>query len=377
MGTEYLHLKGTSTSSEEMVINLGPQHPSTHGVLRIILKVDGEVITHAELDVGYLHRGTEKLAENRTYPQMLVISDRWDYLSAMSNNLVWSLAVEKLMQIEIPPQSSLLRILMVELNRIASHLVFFGTYGIDIGAFTPFLLAFQDREYILDLFEQVCGARITYNYIRIGGVSHPLPKNWKNQCLNLLDVLQKRFDEYDVLLSQNPIFLARTKSVGVIRVSDAISYGWTGPNLRSTGKKKDVRKMRPYCGYDKFDFSIPVGENGDCYDRYHVRIQEMRQSIHIIKQVLNQIEDEAEYMAKVPRLIRPPKGQVYTSIESPRGELGIFLISDGKNKPYRVHVRPPSFINLAITQDVFVGMKLSDLIAVLGSVDIVLGEVDR
>ena len=377
MGTEYLQLKDHKTSNEEMVINLGPQHPSTHGVLRVILKVDGEVITYAELDVGYLHRGTEKLAENRTYPQMLVISDRWDYLSAMSNNLVWSLAVERLMQINIPERASMLRILMVELNRIASHLVFFGTYGIDIGAFTPFLLAFQDRENILDLFEQVCGARITYNYIRIGGVSHDLPKNWKRQCLNLLDMLQKRFDEYDVLLTQNPIFMGRTKGVGVISSQDAISYGWTGPNLRSTGEKKDVRKLHPYCGYQTLDFSIPVGTNGDCYDRYCVRIQEMRQSIHIIKQVLDRIEDEGEHIGKVSRLIRPPKGQVYTFIESPRGELGIFLVSDGKNKPYRVHVRPPSFINLAITQDVFVGMKLADLIAMLGSIDIVLGEVDR
>ncbi len=376
MTTEIIRLPGQDLSSEEMILNLGPQHPSTHGVLRVVLRMDGEVITGSEPDIGYLHRGTEKLSENRTYPQMLVISDRWDYLSAMSNNLVWCLAVEKLMQLEVPQRGQTLRIIMVELNRIASHLVFFGTYGIDIGAYTPFLYAFREREKILDLFEEVSGARLTYNYIRIGGVMADLPQDWVGKCRSFLEWIKPRFVEYDILLTENPIFKDRTVGVGILTKEKALSYGVTGPNLRGSGVSFDMRKDEPYSGYDKFQFEVPVGKNGDCWDRYWVRIQEMKESVKIIEQALDHLP-EGECNAKVPRLIRPPKGEAYAHLEAPRGMLGIYLISDGTEKPYRVHVRPPSFINLAILQEILVGMKVADVIAILGSIDIVLGEVDR
>lgn len=376
MTTEVIRIPGKDLKTEEMILNLGPQHPSTHGVLRVILKMDGEVITAAQPDVGYLHRGTEKLAENRTYPQMLVISDRWDYLAAMSNNLVWCLAVEKLMQIEVLPRADFLRVIMVELNRIASHLVFFGTYGIDIGAYTPFLYAFREREKILDLFEEVSGARMTYNYIRIGGVMADLPQDWVGKCRSFLEWLKPRFNEYEVLLTENPIFQDRTKGIGILTKERAIAYGVSGPNLRGSGVKFDLRKDEPYCHYEKFDFDVPVGKNGDCWDRYWVRIQEMKESVKIVEQALDHLP-EGESNAKVPRIIRPPIGESYAQIEAPRGMLGIYLVSDGGDKPYRVHVRAPSFINLTILQEILVGMKVADVVAILGSIDIVLGEVDR
>ncbi|MBI1979852.1 MAG: NADH-quinone oxidoreductase subunit D [Elusimicrobia bacterium] len=376
MTTEIVRLPGKDLSTEEMILNLGPQHPSTHGVLRVILSLDGEVITRAEPDVGYLHRGTEKLAENRTYPQMLVISDRWDYLSAMSNNLVWCLAVENLMQIQVPDRAHYLRVIMVELNRIASHLVFFGTYGIDIGAYTPFLYAFREREKILDLFEEVSGARMTYNYIRIGGVMADLPSDWIAKCLSFLEWLKPRFQEYDTLLTENPIFKDRTQGIGILDKEKAISYGITGPNLRGSDMAFDIRKEEPYSCYNKLKFNIPTGKNGDCWDRYWVRVQEMKESVAIIEQAIAGLP-QGDCNAKVPRIIRPPVGESYAQIEAPRGALGIYLVSDGADKPYRVHVRPPSFINLAVLQDILVGMKVADVIAILGSVDIVLGEVDR
>jgi len=376
MTTEVLRIPGQNIQTEEMILNLGPQHPSTHGVLRVILKLDGEVITAAEPDVGYLHRGTEKLAENRTYPQMLVISDRWDYLSAMSNNLVWCLAVEKLLQIQPPEKANYLRVIMVELNRIASHLVFFGTYGIDIGAITPFLHAFREREKILDLFEEVSGARMTYNYIRIGGVMADLPADWVAKCRSFLEWITVRFPEYDTLLTGNPIFQDRTKGVGILPKELAISYGVTGPNLRGSGVKFDLRKDEPYCSYEKFKFDIPVGTNGDCWDRYWVRIEEMKESVKIVAQALDGLP-AGEPNAKIPRILRPPKGEAYAQIEAPRGALGIYTLSDANDKPYKVHVRAPSFINLAMLQEILVGQKVADVIAILGSIDIVLGEVDR
>ena len=376
MATELIRMPGAEPKSEEMILNLGPQHPSTHGVLRVIVKLDGEVIKSAQPDVGYLHRGTEKLAENRTYPQMIVISDRWDYLSAMSNNLVWCMAVEKLMGIEVPARAQWLRVIMVELNRIASHLVFYGTYGVDIGAFTPFLYAFREREKIMDLFEEVSGARLTYNYIRFGGVMADLPEDWIGKCRSFLEWMKPRFREYDDLLSNNPIFQDRVKGVGVLPADKAISYGVTGPNLRGSGIPFDLRKAEPYCSYEKFDFEVPVGSNGDCWDRYWVRVREMRESARIVEQALDGLP-AGEFCAKVPRLIRPPAGEAYAQLESPRGALGIYAISDGGEKPYRVHVRAPSFINLTILQEILVGMKVADLIATLGSIDIVLGEVDR
>ena len=376
MATEVIRIPGSDIGSEEMVLNLGPQHPSTHGVLRVLLKLDGEIITSAQPDVGYLHRGTEKLAENRTYPQMLVISDRWDYLSAMSNNLVWCLAVEKMMRIDPPLRAHHLRVVMVELNRIASHLVFFGTYGVDIGAFTPFLYAFREREKVIDLFEAVSGARMTYNYIRVGGVMADLPQGWIDQCRAFLEWMKQRFPEYDTLVTENPIFQDRTKGVGIIPKDKAIAYGITGPNLRGSGVKVDLRKDEPYCNYSQFQFEVPVGKTGDCWDRYWVRIQEMKQSVRIVEQALNSLPD-GECNAKVPRMIRPPVGETYAQLEAPRGWLGIFAVSDGSDKPYRVHVRAPSFINLTILQEILVGQRVSDVVAILGSIDIVLGEVDR
>lgn len=376
MPTEVIRIPGKDLETEELILNLGPQHPSTHGVLRLVLKLDGEVITQAQPEVGYLHRGTEKLAENRTYPQMLVISDRWDYLAAMSNNLVWCLAVEKLMQIEVPLRGQLLRLIMVELNRIASHLVFFGTYGIDIGAYTPFLYAFREREKILDLFEEVCGARMTYNYIRIGGVMADLPETWIGKCRSFLEWIKPRFAEYDALLTENPIFQDRTKGVGILSREQAIAYGITGPNLRGSGVKLDLRRNEPYSSYEKLNFEVPVGQNGDCWDRYWVRICEMKESVKIVEQAL-ELLPPGECNAKVPRLIRPPIGEAYAQIEAPRGVLGIYLVSDGGEKPYRVHVRAPSFINLTILQEILKGVKVADVIAILGSIDIVLGEVDR
>ncbi len=376
MSTEVIRIPGKDLKTEELILNLGPQHPSTHGVLRVLLKLDGEVITDAKPDVGYLHRGTEKLAENRTYPQMLVISDRWDYLAAMSNNLVWCLAVEKLMQLEVPERGKHLRVIMVELNRIASHLVFFGTYGIDIGAYTPFLYAFREREKILDLFEEVCGARMTYNYIRIGGVMADLPQDWIGKCRSFLEWMKPRFTEYDILLTGNPIFQDRTQGVGILTKEKAIAYGITGPNLRGSGFDYDLRKAEPYCGYEKFKFDVPAGKNGDCWDRYWVRIQEMKESVKIIEQALDSLP-EGPTNAKVPRIIRPPVGESFACLEAPRGSLGIYLVSDGSDKPYRVHVRAPSFINLTILQEILIGMKVADVVAILGSIDIVLGEVDR
>ncbi len=376
MATELIRIPGSDFQTEEMILNLGPQHPSTHGVLRVVLKIDGEVITAAQPDVGYLHRGTEKLAENRTYPQMLVISDRWDYLSAMSNNLIWCLAVEKLLQIEVPLRGDYLRVIMVELNRIASHLVFFGTYGIDIGAYTPFLHAFREREKILDLFEEVSGARMTYNYIRIGGVMADLPEDWIGKCRSFLEWIKPRFVEYDILLTENPIFKDRTQNIGIISKEDAISYAITGPNLRGCGISFDLRKDEPYCHYQDFKFDVPTGKQGDCWDRYWVRIQEMKESVKIVEQALDHLPTGVPN-AKVPRIIRPPVGESYAQLEAPRGVLGIYCLSAGEDKPYRVHVRAPSFINLTILQKILVGMKLADVVAILGSIDIVLGEVDR
>ncbi|MBI4056413.1 MAG: NADH-quinone oxidoreductase subunit D [Elusimicrobia bacterium] len=363
--------------TDELFVNLGPQHPSTHGVLRIGLTLHGEVITKAEPDVGYLHRGTEKLSEVRGYHHLVVISDRWDYVSAMPNNLVVCLASEKLMGVQVPERANFLRVVMCELNRIASHLLFFGTYGIDIGAVTPFLYAFREREMILDLFEMVCGARMTYNYIRLGGVMVDLPEGWEKKCREFLDYFKERLKEYDNLLTFNPIFLDRTKEVGIIPRDQAISWGLSGPNLRGSGVLYDARKFEPYCLYDKLQFDVPLGEKGSCWDRYYCRVREMVESVKIVEQCLDRLptgDVTAKGVAKVPK---PLPGEAYAHVEGARGDLGIYMVSDGGASPYRMHVRAPSFINLAILQDILVGSKIADIIAVLGSIDIVLGEVDR
>lgn len=375
--TETLVKPGSELRTDQMFVNLGPQHPSTHGVLRLALTISGEQIIKAEPDVGYLHRGTEKLCEIRNYHHCVVVTDRWDYVSAMPNNLVFCLATEKLLNIQVSERANYLRVLMCELNRISSHLLFFGTYGIDIGAFTPFLHAFREREMVLDLFESACGARMTFNYIRIGGVMADLPAGWTEKCREFINYFKGKLKEYDQLLSFNPIFMDRTKEVGIVPAEQAINWGLSGPNLRGSGVPYDVRKQDPYCVYDKLDFKVCTGEKGSCWDRYYVRVAEMEQSVRLVEQCLDQMP-AGEFMNKsVAKIPTPVPGEAYAHVEGARGDLGIYLVSDGGMAPYRMHVRAPSFISLSILQEILEGMKVADMIAVLGSTDIVLGEVDR
>jgi len=361
---------------EEFYLNMGPQHPSTHGVLHLLLKMDGEVVTDVVVDIGYLHRGMEKLAEKRTYQANIALSDRWDYLSSMNNNFAMCLAVEKLMKLQIPKRADYIRVIMAELNRIASHLVLFGTYGLDMGAWTAILYGFRERERIMDLFESVCGARLTYNYFRVGGVSADLPEGFIEKTREFIKYFRKKLKEYDDLLSNNVIFKDRVKNIGIFSKEDAINYSLSGPNLRGSGIKFDIRKNDTYSVYNEFDFDIPVGSNGDAWDRYYVRMREMYESTKIIEQALDKLP-AGEICAKVPKVIRPPKGEVYVRTEAPRGELGIYLISDGGTSPYRMKIRGPSFVNLQILQKVLKGWKIADVVAILASIDIVLGEVDR
>ncbi|MFN7182002.1 MAG: NADH-quinone oxidoreductase subunit D [Planctomycetota bacterium] len=365
-----------------MYVNMGPQHPSTHGVLRLIIKTDGEVVKEVIPVIGYLHRCAEKIGENLTYVQYVPYTDRMDYLSSMSDNLGFCLAVEKLLGIEIPPRAQFLRIIFAELNRIASHLLAIGTYGIDIGAITPFLYCFREREMILSMFEIASGARLTYNYIRIGGLMREPPKEFYKLLEQFIKIFPQKVDDYDELLSFNQIFLNRTVGIGIMPAKVAIEYGVTGPNLRASGVKLDIRKIEPYCSYDKIEFDVPTGKNGpgiigDSWNRYYVRIVEMRESLNIIKKALEGLPTGDFISPQVKRVIRPPKGEVYFRIENPRGELGFYIISDGTEKAYRVKVRAPSFCNLSVLPEIAKGVLIADLIAILGSIDIVLGEVDR
>lgn len=367
----------TSAPEHGMFISLGPHHPSTHGVLRVAITTDGEIVTAAQPDIGYLHRATEKLAEKRTYPQIIVLTDRLDYLAAMTNNWAYCLAVEKMLNVAIPERADFLRIIVGELQRIASHCVFIGTYGIDIGAFTPFFYSFgREREQILDLFEELCGARLTYNYVRIGGVMADAPDGWLDKVKAFVKDMYAAADEYDKLLTYNPIFVDRTKGIGVLAPDVASAWGITGPNLRASGVASDVRKDDPYGLYPKMNFEIPTGKNGDCWDRYWVRVMEIRQSLKIIEQALAQIQP-GETMGKVAKYFRVPPGEGYGHLEAPRGDLGFYIVSDGSPSPYRFHIRAPSFINLQVLQQLLKGWKVADVIAILGSIDIVLGEVDR
>jgi NADH-quinone oxidoreductase subunit D len=359
-----------------LLLNVGPQHPSTHGVLRVVVKLDGEVITAAEPVIGYLHRGTEKLAEDLNYTQIIPYTDRMDYVSAMTNNYVIVHAVETLMQLEIPERAEYLRVIVMELQRIASHLVWWGTYLLDIGALSPFLYAFKEREIIINLFNELCGARLTYNYMRVGGVKWDAPEGWIEKVRDFIPHMRKQLEVYDNLVSGNEIFLARIKGVGKYDAETAINYGLSGANLRCTGVKWDLRKNQPYSIYDRFEFDVPVGQNGDCYDRYLVRLQEIRESLRILEQAVEQFPSGGEIMGKVPRALRPPEGEVYVRIESPRGEIGCHLISKGKDKPYRLKFRRPSFVNLQILPDLLIGQPIANLITILGGIDIVLGEVD-
>jgi len=375
-----------SVQDDEMVLNMGPQHPATHGVLRIELKTDGEVVKAARPHIGYLHRCFEKHAESVDYPGVIPYTDRMDYVASMGNSLGYALAVEKLMGIEVSPYVQTIRVIMAELQRIASHFVAVGTYGMDIGAFTPFLHLLRDREKILDLFEWTCGARLLYNYNWVGGVSHDLPEGFVKACRQFL----REYDAITVpelmdLLIGNKIFIKRTAEVGVIPVDLAISYDLTGPNLRGSGLARDLRKDHPYCGYERFQFDVPVGKGqfgplGSCFDRNWVRCIEMAESSKIIHQALDALErmEKADVHEKVPKRIKPAKGEVYARSEAARGQLGYYIVADGTAiNPYRVKVKSPCFTAMSIFHVLAKGMYIADIVALIGSLDIVLGEIDR
>lgn len=362
--------------TEEIQISMGPQHPSTHGVLRLELVLDGEIVVDCKPDVGYLHRGIEKLAEMRSYIQFIPLTDRFDYLSSMLNNAVYVQAIEKLGGIEVPERAEYIRIIMMELQRIASHLVFFGTLGLDLGATTPFIYAFREREDILNLFEMVCGARLTYNYFRPGGVSKDLPEGFEAKCREYIKKQRDMLVEYDDLLSGNQIFLIRMRDVGKLSTKEAIDFGVSGPTLRGSGVAYDVRKSDPYSIYDRFDFDVAVRTEGDNLARYEVRLQEIRESLKIIEQALDGLP-EGKLNYKLPPTFKVPAGEVYHHIESSRGDLGVYIVSDGSPKPYRLKWRAPSYITLQAFANMVRGWKVADVVAILGTLDVVLGEIDR
>ena len=368
---------GSLFDTDELVINMGPQHPSTHGVLRVVLRLDGERVIDADVVIGYLHRGVEKLCENRDWAQIVLITDRMDYVAAATNNLGYCETVEKLMGLEVPRRARYIRTVLSELQRLASHLVWLGTHAMDIGAVTVFLYCLRERELILDLFEEYCGARLTYNCMRVGGLPQDLPPGFDKKTRAICDLVDEKVLEYETLLTQNRIWLERTREVGVISGPEATAIGLSGPSLRASGVFRDVRKDEPYAAYDEFEFDIPLGSRGDTYDRYLVRLEEFRQSTRIIRQALDGLP-EGPILGKVPRVLKPPAGETYHAIESPKGELGYFIASDGKAlSPYRFRVRPPSFCNLQALPRLCRGHLVADVVALIGTIDIVLGEVDR
>ncbi|MBN1475876.1 NADH-quinone oxidoreductase subunit D [Candidatus Sumerlaeota bacterium] len=361
----------------EFLINMGPQHPSTHGVLRLVLRMEGEVIRGVWPVIGYLHRNHEKIAESRPYSAFTMFSDRLDYLASMNMNLGYAIAVERLCGFEVPERAEHIRVIMAELNRIASHLVWFGTYGLDLGAWTPMLFGFREREQIIDLFEMACGARLTYSYIIPGGVTEDLPDGFVERARAFLRMMPAKLREYDDLLGDNVIFRRRVEGIAPLDTETAVALGVTGPLLRATGLRWDLRRDAPYSIYDRFDFEIPTGTTGDCMDRYTVRMTEIRESLRIIEQALDALPD-GPIQGKVPRVIRAPKdAEIYDRTESPRGEYGIYIVSDGKPQPWRLKVRAPSFSNLMSVAPTSIGLKIADLVAIVGSIDIVMGEVDR
>jgi NADH-quinone oxidoreductase subunit D len=363
--------------TEPFILNMGPQHPSTHGVFRMKVTLDGEVVVDVEPVIGYLHRGIEKLAEGRTYTQNIPFTDRLDYLASMTNNFAYVLAVEKLAGIKVPERVEYLRIIVAEMMRISSHLMAVGFFLNDLGAMMPpMLYMFREREKLLDLFDMVCGQRLTYNYMRIGGVSQDIPDDFLPALKRFVAEMPGFIDEYDQLLAENEILLVRTKGVGVLPKDLAINIAASGPVLRASGVDWDIRRDDTYSIYDRFDFDIPIGNVGDCYDRYWVRMQEMSQSIRILEQAIAQLP-EGKVCADVPQLLRPPIGEVYGHIEAPKGELGFYLVSDNSISPYRFHIRPPTLINLTALKDMVIGWKVADLIITFGSMDVCLGEIDR
>jgi NADH-quinone oxidoreductase subunit D len=373
---------GRPLRSEEMVINMGPQHPSTHGVLRLELVMDGEIVVDVIPHIGYLHRCFEKHCEHMTsYQQVVPYADRMDYVAAMSNELGYVVAMEKLLKIKVPERVEFIRVIMAEFSRIVSHLIAIGTYGMDIGAFTPFLYCMRDRERVLDIFEETCGARLLYNYMWIGGLSHDVQPNFQEKCLAFVKYFRPKVKELNDLLSYNKIFIERTANVGVLPGDVAVNYGVSGPILRGSGVQWDLRKNDPYSIYGRFDFEIPVGRGikgtvGDCWDRYMVRVHEMEQSTNIIEQAASQLP-AGNVQETIPKRIRPEAGEVYVRTETPKGDLGYYIVSDGSQTPFRVKVRPPCFVNLAALPAMCRGSMIADVVAILGSIDIVLGEVDR
>jgi NADH-quinone oxidoreductase subunit D len=379
---EYLVSQDIEWEGGEMILSMGPQHPSTHGVLRLALVTDGEIVKKVTPHLGYMHRCFEKHAEAVDYPGIIPYTDRVDYLAAMNQNLTYALTVEKLMELKVPERVEYIRVIMCEFNRLASHLVSIGTYGLDIGAFTPFLWCFRDREMILDLLEWVSGARMLYNYIWIGGVARDLPEGWVEKATGFLDYFEPKVDDLNNLLSYNKIFIERTAEVGVLTAEKAISYGVTGPNLRASGVKWDLRRHDPYSIYERFDFDIPVGVEthgplGSCWNRYMVRVWEIEQSIKILRKALATLP-AGDVQEAIPKRIRVPKGEVYVRTETPRGEMGFYLISDGTDKPFRLKCRAPSFSNISAIEAMLDSRTMiADIVAIVGSVDIVLCDIDR
>lgn len=387
--------------SQVMTINLGPHHPSTHGVLRVLLDLDGETIVEARPDVGFLHRGIEKIAENRLYHQIIPLTDRLDYLAAMSNNLAYVLAVEKLFEIEVPRRARYVRVILAELQRIASHLFWLGTHAHDLGAMSPMFYALREREAIMDIFDGVAGSRLTPSYLRFGGLYADIDEGFVRDTTRFVSQFGARVDEYEELLTDNPIWQSRTKNVGIMSAEDCVAMGISGPILRGSGLAWDLRKSNPYSSYEEFQFEIPLGSRGDVYDRYMVRIGEMRQSAVIIRQALEGLPEGPHTASNAPTTfpdknslktslghlvrhfslvvdgIRPPVAEIYHAIESPRGELGFYIVSDGTGNPSRLKVRPPSFVNLQGLARMCRGRLLSDAVAIIGMIDIVLAEVDR
>jgi len=388
-------------TTKEITVNMGPQHPSTHGVLRLVLELDGERVMSCKPYIGYLHRGSEKLAEVKSYQQIVPLTDRFDYLSCGNNNLAYAIAVEKLMGIEVPERADYLRTIVAELSRISSHLLWLATHAADIGAVTVLLYTLRERELILDLFELLTGARLTVSYVNIGGVRRDAPKEFFDRCDEFIKILPAKIDDYNTLIMENRIWLGRTKGIGVIPYDEAIDWGLTGGSLRGSGVDYDLRKAIPYAAYDRVEFDVPLGTHGDVYDRYIIRVEEMRQSIRIIKQCLKDMPD-GPYKADIPAVTLPPKdrvmadietlvhqfvlvskgfevqkGEVYVGCEVPKGELGFYIVSDGGTSPLRMKVRSPSFVNLQCLPRMVYGRMLADIVSCIGSIDIVLGEVDR
>lgn len=360
-----------------LTINMGPQHPSTHGVFRMILTLDGETVVSCRPVMGYLHRSVEKLAESRSYLQDIIFTDRLDYLAPMTTNLPFAMATERLASLEVPERAEYIRVIMCELQRFASHCVAIGTFASDAGAFfTPMMYTFRERERILDIYDQACGARMTVSYIRYGGVARDLTDEALALIRGFVDDMDRNVDEFESLMTRNEIFMARTKGIGVLTSEVAIAHSITGPMLRASGIPYDIRRADPYSIYPRLEFEVPTRQNGDCYDRYMVRVAEMRQCRGILQQALRDLPG-GPVMGKVPKVFRPPKGDAYARTEGPKGEIGFYLVSDGKTDPYRFHIRAPSFINLGVLSQLVVGSKVADAVVILGSIDIVMGEVDR